>query len=110
MTPALRNLHARHHILETPSLGVRSMVEAGEAVDSYARELQAATEGLYQKLQSCLYGKGKKRGRIAGDVTKLRFANDLTPLERELLTNLRFMARKVEGAQEVRLMFGHMLF
>ena len=110
LTPILRNLHFRYRTLETPSLGVKTVIDSNEPAVSYARQLQAAVEGLYHKLAKGTYGKGKRRRRVNGDITKLQYANNLTPLERELLTNMRFMTRKLEGTQEVRLLLNHALF
>ena len=96
--------------METPSLGVRTVDDGSEPSVGYARQLQNATEGLYHKLAKGTYGTGQKRQHINGDITKLRYANGLTTMERELLTNLRFMTRKLEGTQEVGLLLNHALF
>ena len=70
-----------------------------------------AAADLYEKLHtgSYLTQTGKRR-RIDGDVSKLRFAEGVTPLQRRLLADFSFRTRQLSGTQEIRTKIGHLCF
>ena len=55
-------------------------------------------------------GKGVHRMPIAGDTTRLPFANGLTPLERKMAWAQHFLAKHLGGTQQVRQLMGHTQF
>ena len=70
-----------------------------------------AAASLYKKLDSGYYITQKQqRRRIDGDVSKLRFATDITATEERLLADFSFRTRMVPGTQEIRTQIGHVCF
>ena len=47
---------------------------------------------------------------IAGDTTRLPYANGLTPLERRLAWSMHFMCQNLPGVQQLRQLMGHAQF
>ena len=70
----------------------------------------AAAAELYSVLQSGSYslGNGKKRA-VAGDISKLKFAHNLSPEAKLLQRNLSHVSSQVNGTQEVRTKIGDAL-
>ena len=108
--PALRNLDFRHTMMRTASLKVQEEEVSAEALQSNAKELCEAAGSLYHRLWHGYCRKGTKRRRINGDTTLLRYAENLTDYEKQLLRNLGYIGRKLAGSQHIRLRMGHALF
>jgi hypothetical protein len=64
-----------------------------------AAELSEAAAGLYDELQNGYWWDGRKRRKIGSDVSKLRYAVDLKPMEKDLVRDLTFLSSKCAGAQ-----------
>ena len=108
--PMLQNLHFRHTMLRTPSLRVRHEVADTEAAQARSKELCEAAACLYHRLWHGYMVRNGKRRKIDGDSTKLRYAENLTATERELLRNLGYIGRNLPGTQQARLQMGSCLF
>jgi len=105
LTPAMRNLWFRFTALTKSQLRVSAQTSTEKPSDLRATELTEAAGSLYQKLWKGVYG--KKRRKIAGDTTKLRYAEGLTENESRLLRSLDHIASALPGTQQVRLKMGH---
>ena len=110
VTPALTNLHWRHTMLRTPSLGATFQHKDADETRLAAREYCEAAKGLYDKLWHGYVLRNGKRRRIDGDIGKLRYAENLSAKERLLLRNMSYIGSKVPGCQEIRIEIGHCLF
>ena len=82
----------------------------GSATQTSATTLVQAAQKLYKHLHHGFTGKGVHRVPIAGDTTRLPFANGLTPLERKLAWAQVFLSRNLPGTQAVRQLMGHSVF
>ena len=70
-----------------------------------------AARALYGILQHGFYRtQAGVRRPVAGDITKLPFAEGITPLQKRLLADFRFRTRLVPGTQEIRSTIGHVCF
>ena len=69
-----------------------------------------AAKALYHALWHGSTGSGLSRVPIAGDTTRLPFANGLTPLEKKLAWSQHFKAQNLGGTQQVRQLMGHRQF
>jgi hypothetical protein len=71
--------------------------------------MQAAA--LYEMLSSGYYKTEQgKRKRISGDLSKLRFAEGITSVQRKQLADFSFRTKKIPGTQEIRTKIGHVCF
>ena len=75
-----------------------------------ANELMDAMTGLHHKLWYGSIGHGKRMVPVAGDTTRLPFANNLTALQKKLAWNMNFLAQSLPGVQHVRQLMGHCQF
>jgi hypothetical protein len=115
--PGIRNLYHRWTILNTPGIRVkRPLAETAEdpkdagTKEASATDLINAADDLYQKVGGGTYGDPQHPRPIAGDATKLKFAHNLSPTERELIRNMDFKAAHVPGTQQIRELMGHNMF
>ena len=69
-----------------------------------------AAQSLAEKLQTGFIGTGEQKIPIAGDTTRLQFAQGLGPLERRLAQNMNFVAAQVPGTQQGRRAMGRSHF
>ena len=70
-----------------------------------------AAAKLYEQLEQGYYrDQNQKRHRIAGDMSKLRFAEGITPQQKQILADVRFRTRNLSGTQEIRCKLGHICF
>ena len=86
------------------------MGKRGSATQTDARMYVEAAQNLYKHLLQGFSGKGVHRVPIAGDTTRLPFANGLTPLERKMAWAQHFLAKHLGGTQQVRQLMGHTQF
>ena len=86
------------------------MGNRGNATQTNARMCVEAAQDLYKHLHQSFTGKGVHRVTIAGDTTRLPFANGLTPLERKMAWAQHFLAKHLGGTQQVRQLMGHTQF
>ena len=76
-----------------------------------ATELVQAAQSLYKHLwQGSITYRGGKKMPIAGDTTKLPYADGLTQLEQRMAWNMHFLCRNQPGSQQLRLQMGHAQF
>ncbi len=110
LTPALRNLYFRRALLESASIMNRCTAESGELAEVHTRELCAAAAELYHHLQTGHFktSSGQRRA-IAGDMAKLRYAENLSEKARLLERNMRQVSSQLGGVQEVRTKIGNAL-
>lgn len=109
--PAVRNLYFRHACLTMGSLFHHEPSQAGLPMESHATRMIQAAGGLYEKLWKGTYVAGsKKRRKIAGDTTKLKYAEGLTEDQRKIVRELDHRVSNLEGTQQIRLRMGHCIF
>ena len=66
-----------------------------------------AAADLTDKLAAGFYiAQEGKRCRIAGDMSKLRFAEGITPMQRRLLQDFCFRTKSIPGTQDIRSKIG----
>ena len=98
----------RNQVNQGASLGVSARVRAQGPQEPVEQDVAMAASALYATLQHGHYTTeaGAKRP-IAGDMTKLPFAEGITAQQRRLLADFRFRTRMVPGTQEIRTKLGH---
>ena len=94
-----------------PSLKFQAQAETADSLAAHGRELCDAARNWYQHHLWHGYQVSRigRKQYINGDITKLRFANGLTAVEKKLLHNMGFITRTLSGSQELRLQMGHCL-
>ena len=81
-----------------------------EASKFNSSDLVEAAKSLYNHLHHGFVGTGVHRVPIAGDTTKLPYANGLSPLEKKLAWTQHFLAAQLPGSQQLRRGMGHRQF
>ena len=100
--PALFNLYFREQINTGISLKSVVKADASQPVDIRDEDPALVAADLYQKLATGTYtDQQNKRGKIAGDTTKLLRADGLSSVQRRLLADFRFRTKAVPSAQEI---------
>ena len=110
LVPAVRNVSMRHEAITGTRMAVKQPMEPGIPIESLGRGLVRAASPLYTMLWKGSYKVGSKQRRVAGDITKLRFAENLTTMQRTLLRGVDFIGATLPGTQQVRLKTGHCVF
>ena len=109
--PGLWNLYFRDQINQGASLGAGARTCPKQPQEQVEQDAAMAASALYSILKSGFYRtQSGVRRPIAGDVTKLPFAEGITPLQKRLLADFRFRTRLVPGTQEIRSTIGHVCF
>ena len=93
------NLSRTFYSYETKKVGDRRGFTA-EELENAAVSLCQALNGKYKDLD------GRTRS-VGGDMTKIRFAEGLSPAAIRILQNVEHTTRKIEGTQEVRRSMRH---
>ena len=106
----MRNLTTKRAALSESSAACKHTVDREKAGNVHAAELAEAAAKLYERLAKGYYLHGSRRLPINYDVSKLRYADKLSPMERNLIRDLEFLSSKLPGTQQIRLMIGHSLF
>ena len=75
-----------------------------------AANLARAAASLYEKVHSGTYKLNGKKRAIAGDLTKLKGSDSLSPMERLLLGSYAKVTKKISGTQQIRRTIGHAMF
>ena len=95
----------------SPSLKFQTKVETADSLAAQARDYCDAARNLYRHhlWHGYQMSRAGRKQFTNGDITKLRYAHGLTPVEKKLLHNLGFITHTLSGAQELRLQMGHCL-
>ena len=105
--PGLWNLYFREQVNLGASLRSVSRGAAAEPQDQVEQDSALAAADLYDKLHAGYYvSQTGKRCKIDGDMSKLRFAEDITSMQRRLLADFSFRTRAISGTQEIRSSIG----
>ena len=111
--PGLWNLYFREQVDLGTSLGAISRGVAAEPQEQPEQDAAMAAADLYEKLHTG-YNTTQpgKRRKLEGDVSKLRFAEGVTPEaeQRQLLADFSFRTKGIAGTQEIRTKIGHICF
>ena len=110
LVPANRNLTVKWDALCGNEVACKHNVDKNKAGNVHAAELSDAAGKLYHKLANGHWWDGKKRRKINHDFSKLKYATDLSDLEKKLVRDLSFLSQKFADTQEVRLLMNHALF
>ena len=110
LVPAMRNLTTKWAALTGDDVACKHVVDTQKPGQIHAAELADAAANLYKKLAKGYWTDGKKRRKINHDLTKLPYAENLSPLEKNLVKDLSFLSSKIAGTQQIRLQIGHALF
>ncbi len=108
--PAARNLGIKWKALCGDDAACRHHVDMQKAGVELSAELTDAASDLYEKLSKGFWWDGRKKRKINHDVTKLQYAVNLSPAERDLVRDMTFLSSTVAGTQQIRLEIGHALF
>ena len=111
LIPSQRNITLKWEALCGDHVACKHSVSQDKVGAAHAAELVTAVEGLYKKLHtgSWIDFNGKKRS-INKDFSKLRYADGLTPTEKNVIDDISFLSQKFAGTQQIRLLMGHHLF
>ena len=111
LVPAQRNLTTKWDALCGDDVACKHAVDREKAGNVLSAELVEAASKLYEKLAkgSWIDFQGTKR-KINHDFTKLQYAENITPMQRDLIRDMTFLSKKFPGTQQVRLLMGHALF
>jgi hypothetical protein len=85
LVPAQRNLDAKWRALCGEDAAVKHEVDQKQPGNVHAAELTTAAAGLYKQLRVGHWFDGKKRRKINHDVSKLRYATNLSSTEKNLV-------------------------
>ena len=80
----------------------RHQVDSKKGGVQLAAELTEAAGKLYVKLEKGLCWDGAKKQRINHDVTKLKYALELSPMEKDLVEDLTFQHLRRNSANSFR--------
>ena len=107
----LWNLYFRERVNLGQSLALKSKPAVSAPLAVSEEDAAMAAARCYQRLQEGTYvGAEGKRRAIAGDTSKLLFAEGTTQKERQIFGNLHFMSGSLPGTQEVRRRMGRIGF
>lgn len=111
LLPSQRNITLKWEALCGDHVACKHTVDQDKVGAAHAAELIKTVEGLYKKLHTGFWidSHGKKRN-INKDFSKLRYADNLTQMERNIIQDLSFLGQKFAGTQQIRLIMGHHLF
>lgn len=111
LIPSQRNITLKWEALCGDHVACKHPVNQDKAGVAHAADLLKAVEGLYEKLQKGFWtdSNGKKRS-INKDFSKLRYAENLDQLQKNIIEDLSFLGQKFAGTQQIRLLMGHHLF
>ena len=111
LIPSQRNITLKWEALCGDHVACKHSVSQDKVGAAHAAELVTAVEGLYKKLHtgSWIDFNGKKRS-INKDFSKLRYADGLTPTEKNVIDDISFLSQKIAGTQQIRLLMAHCLF
>ena len=109
--PALFNLLFRANVNLGASLAVKRKMTEEPSKGDLETDAAMAAANLLERLEKGNYiTQDGKRRRINGDFSKLLFAENLSKLQRKLLSDFRFRCRAIPGTQEIRTKIGHLGF
>ena len=97
--PIMRSVAYKHTAEHTMALIRHFRGRRGWTAGTDAARFVEAAQGLYRHLHHGYIRRGVSRVPIAGDTTKLPFAADLTPLERDLAWAQHNLAQNLPGSQ-----------
>jgi hypothetical protein len=100
----------KHTAENTMSLLANFVGKRNRPASTTANEYITAAQNLYHHLREGFVGKGLHRIPIAGDTTRLPFAEKLSRLERRLAWALNYLARHMPGSQQLRQVMGQCHF
>ena len=104
LIPALRNIWFRFSAVSS-HLIAGTYKSKEETNDEFAERLVAAVQKLSRLLTTGVYGPDRRP--IAGDITKLPAAHDLTREERAIARNVCAVTSALSGCQQIRRQMGH---
>ena len=108
LAPALWNLYFRERVNLGASLTVREQVQQGDVSNPLDTDYAQGAAGAYKLLDTGTYRTiSGKRCKIDGDISKLPFAEGVTPIQKKLFANMRFRCAQIPGTQEIRSKIGH---
>ena len=107
LVPSLRRITSKWHCV-TQIQGYFPRQTPGQ--DNTAVAALKAAKSLYGRLEKGFWEQGGKRRKINMDTTKLPQAENLSPMEKELLKVVRGKQRFMPGSPEIRRTMGHALF
>ena len=92
--PILRSVSHKFTAEHTMSCLANFCGKRGLTAETRAAEFVQAAQNLYRHLHTGTISQGVHRVPIAGDTSKLPFANGLTPLEKRMAWAQHFLARR----------------
>ncbi|CAE7860116.1 esrp2 [Symbiodinium microadriaticum] len=108
--PGLYNLYFRDRLNRQISLRLQR-ASATNNLGALEQSATAAASELYRQLQDGYFQTVTgKRQRIAGDFSKLPFAENLRSEHKQLLADFRFRTQSLPGTQEIRARIGRVGF
>ena len=108
--PILRSVSHKFTAEHTMSTLANFCGKRGWTADTKAAEFVKAAQSLYRHLHHGFVGQGMHRIPIAGDTSKLPLASGLTALEKRLAYAQHFLAKNMQGSQQLRQVMGHCHF
>jgi len=109
--PGLWNLYFREQVNLGVSLAARTKTTTQSIEEVVEQDAAMAAAELYEILHKGYYlTQTHKRMKIDGDMTKLRFAEHITPKQQQLLADYSFRTRNISGTQEIRTKIGQICF
>ena len=109
--PALWSLTFATQVNLGVALGIKRALRKGEDDDSCDKGIGDSAAMIYKLLWSGEYmAPNGKRTQIKGDVSKLPLAIGLTPTQKALLMNYRFLSSRIPGTRQIRRQINHLVF
>ena len=108
--PIVRSVWYKYTVENAPLSVASFSKKRGRSLNASTSEHIDAMKKLYQTLWNGHVGQGLRRMPIAGDTTKLPYAEGLTNFERELARKVAVLASQMPGSPQVRVLMGHCHF
>ena len=112
VTTGIRSLAFATDVNRKVSMSINRALQKGSVDDSCsAQQLGVATARIYKLLWEGQYLDSKgKRVDLKGDISQISEIIGVTPMEKALLQNYRFMSSRLPGTRQIRNGIRHMVF
>ena len=111
LVPSVWSLNFATQVNTGASLSIQRALHASEGEATQEQTIAEAAAKIYTLLWGGEYIRADgHRQQLRGDTAKLSAAIGLTPTQRALIQNIRFMSSRIAGTRQVRRSINHLVF